>query len=81
MVTIMQDHGFDLAKALDDLHRFGLDRLMSGLALEAIRQHGLDTRFLHVDTTTLSFYSAYEREGLDAVSDGINPPPAARRPR
>ena len=83
LVTVMQDPDFDLgrfteerlAKALDDLHDFGLDRVMSSLALEAIRQHGLDTRFLHFDTTTLSFYGAYEREGLDAMSDGINPPP------
>jgi transposase len=83
MATVMQDPRFDLArfpeerlaKALDDLHRVGLDRLMSALALEAIRQHGLDTRFLHFDTTTLSFYGAYEREGLGAMSDGINPPP------
>jgi transposase len=83
LVTVMQDPNFDLdrfpeerlAKALDDLHAFGLDRLMSSLALEAIRQHGLDTRFLHFDTTTLSFYGAYERDGLDALSDGINPPP------
>jgi len=81
LTSLAPAHADDLAKALDDLHRFGLDRLMSGLALEAIRQHGLDTRFLHFDTTTLSFYSAYEREGLDAVSDGINPPAAARRPR
>jgi transposase len=48
---------------------------MSSLALEVIRQHGLDTRFLHFDTTTLSFYGAYEREDLAAVSDGIQPPP------
>ncbi len=83
MVTIMQDPSFDLsrfpeerlAKALDDLHRFGLDRLMSGLALEAIRQYELDTRFLHFDTTSLSFYGAYEREGLGTLGDGINPPP------
>ena len=83
MATIMQDPTFDLArfpeerlaKALDDLYEFGLDRLMTGVALEAIRQHGLDTRFLHFDTTTLSFYGAYEREGLDAVGDGIAPPP------
>ena len=83
MATIMQDPGFDLArfpeerlaKALDDLYGFGLDRLMSGLALEVIRQHGLDTRFMHFDTTTLSFYGAYESEGLSAMSDGIAPPP------
>jgi len=83
MVTIMQDPTFDLnrfpeerlAKALDDLYIFGLDRLMSGVALETIRQYGLDTSFLHFDTTTLSFYGAYEREGLDAVGDGVAPPP------
>lgn len=83
MATVMQDPDFDLerfteerlAKALDDLHATGLDRLMSSLALEAIRQHGLDTRFLHFDTTTLSFHGAYEREGLGAVGDGIMPPP------
>jgi len=83
MVTIMQDPTFDLnrfpeerlGKALDDLYAFGLDRLMTGVALEAIRQHGLDTRFLHFDTTSLSFYGSYEREGLDAVGDGIARPP------
>lgn len=83
MVTIMQDPSFDLsrfpeerlAKALDDLYDFGLDRLMSAVALEAIRQYGLDTRFLHFDTSTLSFYGAYEREGLYAVGDGVAPPP------
>ena len=48
---------------------------MSGLALEVIRQHGLDTRFMHFDTMTLSFYGAYESEGLSAMSDGIAPPP------
>lgn len=64
-----------MAKALDDLYEFGVDRLMTGVALEAVRQYGLDTRFLHFDTTTLSFYGAYEREGLDAVGDGIAPPP------
>ena len=52
-----------------------LDRLMSGLALEVIRQHGLDTRFMHFDTTTLSFYGAYESEGFSAMSDDIAPPP------
>jgi len=83
MATVMQDPGFDLerfteerlAKALDDLYAAQLDRLMSGLAIEAIRQHGLDTQFLHFDTTTLSFYGAYEREGLGVVGDGSTPPP------
>jgi transposase len=82
MVTVMQDPTFDLerfpeerlAKALDDLYEFNLDKLMTGLALEAIRQYSLDTSFLHFDTTTLSFYGAYEREGLGSGYDGPPPP-------
>jgi hypothetical protein len=82
MATVMQDPTFDLerfpeerlAKALDDLYAFGLDKLMSGLAIEVIRHYGLDTRFLHFDTTTLSFYGAYEREGLGSNHDGPPPP-------
>jgi transposase len=81
LATIMQDETFDLerfpeerlAKALDDLYVRGLDTLMSGIALEAIRQYGLDTKFLHFDTTSLSFYGAFEREGLGAGYD--QPPP------
>jgi transposase len=83
MVTIMQDPTFDLerfpeerlAKALDDLHRRGLDTLMSGFALETIRQFSLDTSFLHFDTTSLSFYGAYEKDGMRASYDG---PPVPR---
>ncbi len=83
MVTVMQDPTFDLerfpeerlAKALDDLHRRGLDTLMSGFAIETIHQFSLETRFLHFDTTTLSFYGAYENEGFRASYDG---PPAPR---
>lgn len=82
MATIMQDETFDLqrfpeerlAKALDDLHARGLDTLMSGLALEVIRSYALDTDFLHFDTTTLSFYGAYEREDFAVGGDGLPPP-------
>ncbi len=77
MATIMQDETFDLerfteerlAKALDDLYARGLDTLMSGIALEAIRQYGLDTRFLDFDTTSLSFYGSYEREVGETIRD------------
>lgn len=83
MATVMQDATFDLerfpeerlAKALDDLYRFGLDTLMTGVALRAIEQYRLDTSFLHFDTTSLSFHGAYEREDPWAASDGITPPP------
>lgn len=83
MATVMQDATFDLerfpeerlAKALDDLYAFGLDKLMTGVALRAIEQYRLDTSFLHFDTTTLSFHGAYEREDPWALTDGIAPPP------
>jgi transposase len=83
MATVMQDATFDLerfpeerlAKALDDLYAFGLDKLMTGVALRAIEQFRLDTSFLHFDTTSLTFHGAYEREDPWAMSDGIAPPP------
>jgi transposase len=83
MATVMQDPTFNLerfpeerlAKALDDLHARGLDTLMTGLALEVIRQYRLDTSFLHFDTTSLSFYGNYECEGLGSSTDG---PPAPK---
>jgi len=95
MQTIMQDAGFDLTefpeerlgKALDDLHAFGLDKLMTAIALQVIEQFRLDTSFLHFDTTTLSFYGAYESEDLWAMMGKVIPPPKvthgyskARRP-
>lgn len=82
MATIMRDPGFRLAefteerlaKALDDLYRAGLDKLMTALALQAIEQFRIGTDFLHFDTTSLSFYGAHEREDFASMSDGISPP-------
>lgn len=70
MATVMQDPGFlltefteeRLAKALDDLYDAGLDKLMTHVALETVRQFRLGTDFLHFDTTSLVMYGAYERE-------------------
>ena len=83
MATVMQDATFDLkrfpeerlAKTLDDLYAFGLDKLMTAIALETIRQYQVDTSFLHFDTTTLSFYGAREREDPWSMTDGMPPPP------
>ena len=79
----MRDPGFRLAefpeerlaKALDDLYRAGLEKLMTALALQAIEQFRIGTDFLHFDTTSLSFYGAHEREDFGSLSDGISPPP------
>lgn len=68
--TITRDGGWNLqefpeerlAKALDALSSAGLNRLMTAVALETIRQFRLDTDFLHFDTTNLPLHGAYERE-------------------
>jgi transposase len=84
MPTVMQDRGFSisefpeerLAKALDDLWTAHVDKLMTAIALQAIEAYDLETGFLHFDTTSLSFYGAYEREDPGSLGDGI---PAAPR--
>ena len=83
MCTIMRDPGFDLsafpeerlAKALDDLAHFGLDKLMTAVAVQMIEQFHLNTDFLHFDTTSLSFYGAYEREDFESMSPDMPPGP------
>ena len=83
MATIMQDREFNLAefpeerlaKALDDLYDADLDRLMTGIALQAIEQFRLGTEFLHFDTTSLSFFGAYESEDFCSLSHGSGRPP------
>lgn len=83
MATLMRDPGFvlsefteeRLARALDTLFDIGLERLMSGIALQAIEQFRLGTDFLHFDTTSLSFYGAYESEDFGATTEGSGQPP------
>lgn len=83
MATIMRDPGFRLeefteerlAKSLDDLYAFGLDKIMTAVAVQMIEQFRLKTDFLHFDTTSLSFFGAHEREDFMSMSDGIIPPP------
>ena len=86
MATIMQDAGFDLeefpeerlAKALDDIFAADLDRLMSAIALQTIERFTVETDFLHFDTTSLSFYGAYEDEGFGSTTNSITPPRIVR---
>jgi transposase len=83
MATIMRDRGFclaefteeRLAKALDDLFSAGLDRLMTGIALQVIEQFNIGTDFLHFDTTSLSFFGAHESEEFGSHTDGSGQPP------
>jgi transposase len=70
MATVMQDPGIDLAeyhdarlgRALDAIYDAGPDRIQTALALRAIDAWALRREYLHVDTTSLSFYGAYEEE-------------------
>ena len=70
MATVMQDPGINLdeyhdvrlGRALDALYDAGPDRIHSAIALHAIDAWQLQRRYLHVDTTTLSFYGAYEAD-------------------
>ena len=70
MATVMRDRGIDLAefhdvrlgRALDAVYRAGPDRIVTGLALKMIEAHKVETDYLHFDTTTLTFYGAYEHE-------------------
>ncbi len=70
MATVMRDPGIDLreyhdvrlGRALDAIYDAGPDRIHSALALHAIDAWKLDRSYLHVDTTTLSFYGAYEMD-------------------
>lgn len=83
MPTVMQDAGFAiaefpeerLAKALDDLWAADVDRMMTAVALQAIEQFGLKTDFLHFDTTSLSFFGAYEREDFGSMTSEMPPAP------
>jgi transposase len=76
MKTIMQDPGFDLdefpeerlAKALDNLQAANLDKMMTAIAVQVIEQFDLNTEFLGFDTTSLSFYGAYEEEGFAGMT-------------
>jgi len=70
MATVMRDRGIDLAefhdvrlgRALDAVYRAGPDRIVTELALKMIEAHKVETDYLHFDTTTLTFYGAYEDE-------------------
>ena len=72
MATPTDDPGVDLRKfhdvrfgrALDALWDAGPERLQSALSLRVVEWAQLDLGTLHFDTTSLSFYGAYE-EDLD----------------
>ena len=72
MATLMRDptvnlsdfHDVRLGRMLDAIWDAGPERLLSALSLRVMEWARLDLGLLHFDTTTLSFYGAYE-EDLD----------------
>ena len=80
MATVMQDPGINLSeyhdnrigRALDAIYDAGPDRIQTALALQAIDSWKLNRSYLHVDTTSLSFYGAYEEELEDDWSPEVN---------
>ncbi len=82
MPLIMDDPDFSLepfhddrlGRALDALHKHGLDYLMSDVAMKTIEAFSLDIEYQSFDTTSLSFYGDnYSEE--DGDSDSDNSPP------
>jgi transposase len=52
-----------LGRALDALERVGLDTIYTQVAMGALDTTNIPLDFIHFDTSTLSFYGAYEGEG------------------
>ena len=50
---------FKLGRTLDDAHAYGCDLLFEDLALSLCAQEGIDLRFTHLDTTSVSLTGAY----------------------
>jgi transposase len=73
---------YRLGQILDALFAANLNRVFSALALNALEVYGIETPWLHQDTTTLSLYGAYaggedDRAGAAQASEAaVAPRPA-----
>ena len=73
---------YRLGQILDALFAANLNRVFSALALNALQVYGIETPWLHQDTTTLSLYGAYaggedDRAGAAQASEAaVAPRPA-----
>jgi transposase len=55
-------HDSRLGQTLDALYDANLHTVFSAMALRALALYQVDTPWLHQDTTTISFYGAYEED-------------------
>ena len=83
MRTVMQDATYDLdkfneerlAKGLDDIYAFGTDKIMTAVAIQMIKAYDIGVDTFSFDTTSLSFFGAYEREDPWTLLPNMPPPP------
>jgi transposase len=83
MKTIMQDATFDLnrypeerlTKALDDIYKYNIDKLMTSIAVPLIYTYSIDMSFVNFDTTSLSMFGAYENDDPWSGLNGMPAPP------
>lgn len=58
-----------VGRVLDLLFEAGTQRIFSALAMKALQEHGVSTRSVHFDTTSVSVYGEYR------VDEEASPPP------
>ena len=81
MATLTDDSGVDLrefhdvrlGRALDAIWAAGPERLQSALSLRVVEWAQLDVGTRHFDTTSLSFYGAYEEDLDDSWAPELAP--------
>lgn len=61
-----------LGRCLDAIHDYGETKLFSEISLSIALQHNLLGKTVHLDTTTLSLYGAYENEDNKVAASSPN---------
>ena len=61
-----------LGRCLDAIHDYGETKLFSEISLSIALQHNLLGKTVHLDTTTLSLYGAYENEDNKVAATSPN---------
>ncbi len=72
-VSLAEFHDVRLGRMLDAIWDAGVERLHSALALRIIAWSRLELGTLHFDTTSLSFYGAYEEDLDDQWAPELSP--------
>jgi transposase len=64
-----------LGRALEQLFKQGVTELFAAVSAKALQTFGIETRFAHLDSTSISVHGAYERAEADTadVADGSTP--------